>query len=90
MPIDEPRDVVDEVTDDDLPAPAPTAPGRTTDRSTFPCPYCGEENRLFLEPDPDRGAQEYVEECETCGRTYALTVDYDAAGQPSIHAERTE
>ncbi|MGH7570313.1 MAG: CPXCG motif-containing cysteine-rich protein [Gemmatimonadota bacterium] len=85
-----PRDVVDEIEDRDLGAPAPTVPGRTTDRSTLSCPYCGEKNDLFLEPDQDQGAQEFTEECETCGRTYALTVDYDADGEPTIHAERTD
>lgn len=85
-----PRDVLDEVQDRELAAPAPTVPGRTTDSSTLSCPYCGEMNELFLEPDLDRGTQEFTEECETCGRTYALTVDYDARGEPSIHAERTD
>ncbi|MGH7562997.1 MAG: CPXCG motif-containing cysteine-rich protein [Gemmatimonadota bacterium] len=85
-----PRDVLDEVQDRDLGAPAPTVPGRTTNSSTLSCPYCGEKNELFLEPDQGRGAQEFIEECETCGRTYALTVDYDADGEPSIHAERTD
>ena len=87
---DRPRDVLDEVQDRDLRAPAPTVPGRASDNPTLSCPYCGEKNELFLEPDPSGGVQEFTEECETCGRTYALTVEYDAAGEPSIHAERTD
>ena len=86
----EPRDLVDEMADDELGQPAPVAPGQTTRDSIFPCPYCGEENDLFLEPDPDRPVQEFAEECEACGRTYAVTVEYNDLGEPSIHAERTE
>lgn len=85
-----PRDVLDEVQDRELGAPGPTVRGPASDTSTLTCPYCGEKNELFLEPDVDRGAQEFTEECETCGRTYALTVDYDPAGRPSILAERTD
>ena len=84
------RDLVDEVEDDVLGHPAPMPPGRTTGDSTFPCPYCGEENDLFLEPDPDRPVQEFAEECETCGRTYAVTVVYDDLGEPRVHAERSD
>ncbi len=85
-----PRDVLDEVQDRDLGTLAPIVRGRPTDSSTLSCPYCGEKNELFLEPGLDRGTQEFTEECETCGRTYALTVDYDVAGEPSLHAERTD
>lgn len=90
MAIDEPRDALDDMRAENLGEPAPAAPGRTTGSSTFPCPYCGEANELFLEPDLDRGTQEYNEECEICGRTYAVTVDYDDSGEPSIHAERSD
>lgn len=86
----EPRDVVDEVEDDELNYPAPIPPEPPTVDSTFPCPYCSEENDLFLEPDPDRPVQEFVEECETCGRTYTVTVEYDDLGEPSIQVERPD
>lgn len=86
----EPRDVVDEVEDDELNFPAPIPPAPPTVDSTFPCPYCGEENDLFLEPDPDRPVQEFDEECETCGRTYTVTVEYDDLGEPSIQVERPD
>lgn len=84
------RDLVDQVEDDELGYPAPVPAGRTTGDSTFPCPYCGEKNDLFLEPVPDRLVQEFAEECETCGRMYAVTVAYDDVGEPSIHAERPD
>ena len=86
----EPRDLVDEIEVHDLSHPAPVPPGWTTADSTFPCPYCGEENDLFLEPDPSRPDQEFVEECETCGRTYTVTVEYDHLGEPSIQVERPD
>ena len=90
MASEERPDVVDEMEDDELGSPAPTAPGRVTGSSTFPCPYCGTENEPFLEPDLEGRAQDFTEECEACGRTYAVSVEFDRSGRPTIHAERTE
>lgn len=50
------------------------------------CPYCGEENTIFLDPGSgDR--QEYFEDCQVCCRPWRVSVRYDAAGAATVHVE---
>ncbi|MBA3583764.1 MAG: CPXCG motif-containing cysteine-rich protein [Gemmatimonadetes bacterium] len=72
----------------ELAIPSPTEPGMVTHDDTIPCPYCGTENSLFLEPSSDSSEQEYVEECRQCGYSYAIREVYEASGEPRIHAEQ--
>ncbi len=81
--------LADDPEDEDL-APAPTDPGITTTDDTIPCPYCGEPVDLFLEPSGQRTKEEFVEECPACSRDIEVTVEYDDAGTPHIHAGRPE
>lgn len=84
------RPVLDDPDGSDLPAPAATDPGRTTSDSTVMCPFCGEPMELFLEPTGEAARQEFVEECQACSRDFEVTVEYDDAGTPHIHTDRTE
>lgn len=83
LPIDDPDR-------SDLAQPAPTDPGRESTDTTIPCPYCGEPVDLFLEPSGERGEDEFVEECPACSRDFEVTVRWDEAGDPHVHAGRTE
>lgn len=74
----------------EFPAAAATDPGNTTTDSTVACPFCGEPTELFLEPGGDRGKQEFVEECPACSRDFEVEVDWDDAGVPHIHTDRTQ
>ncbi|HUP00900.1 MAG TPA: CPXCG motif-containing cysteine-rich protein [Gemmatimonadota bacterium] len=82
----------DEILDDpdrsDRESPAPTDPGITTNDDVIPCPYCGSENSLFLEPSMESSEQEFEEVCRECGQTYVLSIVYDPSGQVRIHADR--
>lgn len=84
------RPVIDDPDASDLESPAATDPGRTTSDSTVTCPFCGERMELFLEPGGDRGRQEFVEECQACSRDFEVSVEYDDAGTPRIHTNRTQ
>ncbi|MDX1660240.1 MAG: CPXCG motif-containing cysteine-rich protein [Gemmatimonadota bacterium] len=84
------RPVIDDPDMSDLAAPAATVPGRTTSEAEILCPFCGEPNELFLEPGGQRGEQKFVEECRACSRSYEVRVEYDDAGTPHIHTDRTE
>lgn len=72
----------------DLEIPAPTEPGMVTNDDIVPCPYCGTDNSLFLEPPVESGTQEFEEECRQCGRTYFLRIEGVPGGRVRIHAER--
>lgn len=89
--LDDPaRPVLDDPDTGDLPAPAATDPGRTTSDSTVLCPFCGESVDLFLEPSGETGRQDFVEECQACSRDFEVSVEYDHAGTPHIHTDRTQ
>ncbi|HUP20278.1 MAG TPA: CPXCG motif-containing cysteine-rich protein [Gemmatimonadota bacterium] len=87
---EEPPPLADDPDESDRGGPAPTDPGITTTDDTIPCPYCGEPIDLFLEPLGDTPKQEFVEECPACSRDVEITVEYDSAGTPHVHAGRAE
>jgi cysteine-rich CPXCG protein len=74
----------------DRPGPAPTDPGIQTIGETIVCPWCGEEQDLFLEPSGEASKEEFVEECRACHRDFEVRVEYDQAGAPHVSAQRTE
>ena len=41
----------------------------------FPCPYCGEEISMLL--DPSAGKQEYIEDCEVCCNPIKITAEFE-------------
>jgi hypothetical protein len=73
----------------DRPGPAPTDPGIQSLGDTLLCPWCGEEQDLFLEPSGEVSKEEFVEECPACTRDFEVRVDYDNAGAPHVSARRT-
>ncbi len=72
------------------PGPAATDPGIETIGDTVTCPWCGEEQELFLEPGGELSREEFVEECPACTRDFEVRVDYDDAGAPHVSTRRTE
>lgn len=84
------RPVLDDPDASDLAEPAATDPGRTTSDPEIVCPFCGEPMELFLEPSGETTRQEFVEECPACSRDFEVSVEYDAAGDPQIHINRTQ
>ena|SRR5687767_11065849 len=71
------------------PGLAPTDPGIQTVGDSVPCPWCGEEADLFLEPPGDTSKEEFVEECPACTRDFEVRVEYDENGEPHVSAQRT-
>ena len=56
------------------------------DEASYPCPACGEEIEVTV--DPSAGSeQQYVEDCPVCCRPVVLYVRFHGDGQASIHAE---
>jgi len=73
--------------DDPDAGPAPTA-GQAYQDSLVTCPWCGAQQDLYLEPPADRPAQEYFEECTTCGEDFRVAIDWLADGSPRIRIDR--
>lgn len=46
--------------------------------STIHCPYCGEPNRVLL--DPQETGQSYIEDCQVCCRPIVFLVNADGTG----------
>ena len=90
LELDDPPPLADDPDRSGRDGPAPTDPGITTTDDTLPCPYCGQPVDLFLEPSPQGGVEEFVEECPACCRELEVRVDYDNAGTPHISARRLE
>ena len=81
-------EILDDPDRSDREPPAPTDPGITSNDDVIPCPYCGTENSLFLEPSSESSAQEFDEECPECGQTYTVSVVYEPSGGVRVHADR--
>ena len=50
--------------------------------TTIHCPYCGEPNRVLL--DPQEAGQSYIEDCQVCCRPIIFLVQDQGAG---LHVE---
>lgn len=47
------------------------------------CPYCGEENEIYV--DPGGGPrQDYVEDCPVCCRPWQVTVRFGSSGELTV------
>ena len=53
--------------------------------SSYPCPSCGEEIVVPIDPSEGR-TQEYVEDCPVCCCPVVLTVVVEADGSVSMNA----
>ncbi len=54
--------------------------------ASYPCPACGEE--IHIPVDPSQGAeQEYVEDCPVCCRAVVLRVTIHSDGTCSVRGE---
>lgn len=51
----------------------------------FACPWCGEPNELFI--DPDERGQVVVMDCRVCCRPIELDVPLDPAIPPDVRPE---
>lgn len=51
--------------------------------STIYCPYCGEPNRVLL--DPSEAGQTYIEDCQVCCRPIVFVMD--SAGDVAVFTE---
>ncbi len=84
--------------DEDAPDDAPTgsddnddaldhgAHSRVDDTHAATCPYCFEENELFV--DLGGGSdQSYVEDCAVCCRPWQVRVTVDAEGAVTVELE---
>lgn len=49
------------------------------------CPYCGEWQQVFVDPESQG---EMVEDCEVCCQPWRLQVRHDPHGQPQVQVER--
>jgi hypothetical protein len=71
---------------EDLDAEFPLGDGTAETEAEVCCPYCGEINRIGL--DPGSGAnQSYVEDCQVCCRPWQVQVRYDPSGAAEIMIE---
>lgn len=71
---------------DDLDDEFPLGDGTADTVGFVVCPYCGEQNSIFLDPGSG-GRQDYVEDCQVCCRPWRVSVRYDAAGSASVRIE---
>ena len=53
------------------------------------CPHCGETVSLSLDPASGR-AQDYVEDCEVCCRSWRVRLWYDATGAAEVQLQPVE
>jgi len=51
---------------------------------TVECPYCGEQIDLTI--DCSAGGQAYIEDCQVCCRPMAISVSFNAVGEPQVEA----
>lgn len=71
---------------DDLEDEFPLGDGTADTAGFVVCPYCGEENTIFL--DPGSGDhQDYVEDCQVCCRPWRVSVRYSSSGTASVRVE---
>jgi hypothetical protein len=57
--------------------------GTADTECTVACPYCGEENVIFV--DPGSGPlQQYVEDCQVCCQPWSVHVAFDADGHAHV------
>lgn len=57
--------------------------GTADTESTVRCPYCGEENVIFVDPGSGED-QQYVEDCQVCCQPWNVFVSFDAEGHASV------
>jgi hypothetical protein len=48
------------------------------------CPFCGQENQLFLEAGS--GSQQFITDCEVCCRPFQVLVECEAGEIVSVEA----
>jgi hypothetical protein len=61
----------------------PLGDGTADTDGAAPCPYCGEENELALDPGGG-SSQDYVEDCHVCCQPWRVHVEYDSNGQAHV------
>lgn len=57
--------------------------------TTLACPYCGQEDDIFVD-EGGGGSQTYVEDCAVCCRPRVVHVESDASGEMTVWLERGE
>ena len=66
------------------------SPRKARSSLTVACPYCGQEDTLFVDPGGGE-RQSYVEDCALCCRPRAVHVEPGGEGEePIVWLEREE
>lgn len=60
-----------------------TGDGTADTESTVTCPYCGEENVIFVDPGSGED-QQYVEDCQVCCQPWSVFVSFDGDGHATV------
>jgi len=60
--------------------------GTADTESVVHCPYCGEENVIFVDPGSGT-SQQYVEDCQVCCNPWSVFVSFDAEGRASVDVQ---
>jgi hypothetical protein len=57
------------------------------DEITVRCPYCHEEQLLYVDPDT---AGSFVQDCDVCCRPWQVQVSRDADGELAVSVDRAQ
>ena len=52
-------------------------------QATVVCPYCGENNTIFIDESAGE-EQHYVEDCQICCKPWQVVINIGAGGDPDV------